>query len=176
MAKKKNKVNISQFRGMEWADICKEVKSKGIVMVMSKDRVLFEAGKASGMCNGEAGAAIITAGLCCKHWNPQRTAARAVEIYDGFKKKHGMGGLEFFFREMQYWTSWTSGSSGNKKWPVSLPEWEDDNKWGGLANVMLSLSASEMADSGQNTDLLAAKSIVDFLREGSKLKEEHVRV
>jgi len=172
MSKRKNRVELSKFKGMSWDNVCRHVREKGIVMTMSKDWAVFEAGKASDMCDGEAGASIIVSGLCMKYWNAQRTAAKAIEIYDGIKKRCGLGDMEHLFSEMQYWSAWMIGSAGKKKWPVNIPEWENDDKWGGLANVMLHMSASEMFEEGGNTNLLAARAITMFLKTGMENKEK----
>lgn len=169
MARRKIKSLSKHYVGMEWADIAKESQKNAIPLLMSKDRWAVEAGREADLCNGDASAAIITAALCLEKWDASSTADKAIKLYEGIYKRSGsMGGHNF--NEMRYWAAWSRSGPKNKKWPVVIPDWDDEDKWAGLANVMLKMASVEMAEDGSNTSLLGAVAICKFLEEGMEKK------
>jgi len=171
VSRKKVRGEIADYKGMKWENVCTEVQRNALPLLMSRDWVTVEAGRSADICQGEAGAAVVVAGLCCKDWGPEKTARKGVEIYEGIKKRKGLKGMEHHFNEMLYWTAWLTGGVAVKKWPVRIPEWDDDDKWGGLANVMLHVSAKDlMEDGASNSRVIASRSIVKFLQEGMSMK------
>ena len=160
----KPKIALEDFRNKHWKTVCRDVEKNTLPLLMSKDWATVEAAKSVDSCGAEAGAAIIVAALCVQDWQPNRAAHKAIDIYRGVYKRAGMKGSPIF-DDMMYWAAWVRDGSFDLKWPVKKLDLEDDNKWAGLANVILHLSARELIN-GSNSEMLAGHAIAKFLKIG----------
>jgi hypothetical protein len=168
-------VLMNQYGYRRWEEVQEEIADSYHLLAMTKDDDAVDVAKAFESHGTECGMDCLAALLHREKWGTERTAARAVKMYEDIVKegKNWPGSQDF--QDMVYWTAWMStGPVLNLCWPLAPEKWPTDlDKRAGLANVMLHMSAPHLRFG--NSQILAGQSIMKFLVNGMK-KREAVRV
>lgn len=132
----------------------------------------------------EAGAAAAVAYRFCQKHGAACTLYMAIEMYERLRPSDLLTKLRadvawvskpYVLREEKVPDGWTGPTMTVRDftidWPIDPYCGEDPEKEGGLANVMLAVSA-RMLSKGSNSEILAAIAVNDFLDEGIRRKRD----
>lgn len=132
----------------------------------------------------EAGAAAAVAYRFCQKHGAACTLYMAIEMYERLRPSELLQKLKadvawvsrpYNLRETKTPEGW-SGPSWTVRdydisWPIGPYDGEDQEKKGGLANVMLAVAAKGLSV-GNNSEILAAVAVNEFLDEGIRRKSQ----
>jgi hypothetical protein len=158
-------MKLEKLTTMTWAEVMAFLEVNAHALALERRGAELDVAKTAMSHGPEAGTAVAVAYLFNQEHGAMRTAWRAIEIYDRICPKSDK------IRELKEMVSWGGVHERDREfaWPIE-PELENDDKWGGLANVMMAVAADDLARSS-TSQLLAAIGLRQFLDEGMKAKQ-----
>lgn len=157
-------VKLERLDGKTWEELVDFMKVNRHALVLEETPHEIETAKTADD-NAEAGAAVAIAYRFLEKYGAPRTAWKAADIYKRLTPKSDD------LLNLQVSLAWVRGANNTLTWPIG-PVPEEEEKEGGLANVMFAVAAVDMFD-GTSSEKLAAFAIAKFLDDGIKKKREH---
>lgn len=165
-------MKLSKLDGMQWNDLVQFMKADYLSFALESTPHEISVAAVAYETGAEAGAGVSIAYRYLEVYGHEGTAWLATSIYDKLTP-HNQG--IFNIQDRLYWScspKWHKLDDEELKWPIEPMKFNKWNRarWGGLANVMLSISAAEFMD-GNTCSKLATFAIHDFLEQGMKRKK-----
>jgi hypothetical protein len=157
-------VKLERLDGKTWEELVEFMETNRHALALEGDPEL-ECAIIADEYDPEAGAAAAVAYRFLQANGAAKTMYKAIEMYESLS-----GDPSFLLKELRMSVAWVSRPYlRTAKFPIKPYNGEDEQKHGGLANVMLAVAAKELSK-GSNTEILAAIAINKFFDEGMAAK------